>query len=111
MLHKVDPAAQPGLLRQHDLRLHADPSRVVLRPFHLSWQARESETSRAAKLVSDVLALSEEQGFPFPCCRKDQRFAASRLGSDTATRPARLPIPFGSEMQPDTGQCGHTPRP
>jgi hypothetical protein len=25
-----------------DERLHADPSRVVLRPFHLGWQAKNA---------------------------------------------------------------------
>ncbi|WP_298289758.1 glycoside hydrolase family 130 protein [Novosphingobium sp.] len=44
-----------------DLRLHADPSRVVLRPFHLGWQGMGGDRARAAKLVEDVIALSEEQ--------------------------------------------------
>ena len=44
-----------------DERLHADPSRVVLRPFHLGWQAKNAPGSRAMKLVHDVAALSEEQ--------------------------------------------------
>jgi len=44
-----------------DERLHADPSRVVLRPFHLGWQASNAPGSRALKLVHDVAALSEEQ--------------------------------------------------
>jgi predicted GH43/DUF377 family glycosyl hydrolase len=44
-----------------DERLHADPSRVVLRPFHLGWQAKNAPGSRALKLVHDVAALSEEQ--------------------------------------------------
>lgn len=43
----------------HDQRLCADPSRVVLRPFHLAWQAGSSEPSRALKLVHDILAFSE----------------------------------------------------
>ncbi|MGD9711776.1 MAG: glycoside hydrolase family 130 protein [Thermomicrobiales bacterium] len=60
-MHKLVPAPFPDLLRQHELRLHADPSRVVLRPFHLSWQAKENEPSRAAKLVRDILALSEQR--------------------------------------------------
>ena len=47
-------------LRILDTRLHADPSRVVLRPFHLSWQARNAPGGRAAKLVNDVSSLSEE---------------------------------------------------
>ncbi|RKF22021.1 glycosidase [Altericroceibacterium spongiae] len=44
-----------------DTRLHADPSRVVLRPFHLGWQARNAPGGRAAKLVEDILQLSEEK--------------------------------------------------
>ena len=46
-------------LRLLDTRLHADPSRVVLRPFHLGWQARNATDGRAQKLVEDVAALSE----------------------------------------------------
>ncbi|HWK40364.1 MAG TPA: glycoside hydrolase family 130 protein [Croceibacterium sp.] len=44
-----------------DERLHADPSRVVLRPFHLGWQAKNAEGNRALRLVRDVAALSEDQ--------------------------------------------------
>lgn len=40
-------------------RLRADPSRVVLRPFHLGWQARAAEGSRAERLVEDIMGLSE----------------------------------------------------
>jgi len=42
-------------------KLTADPSRVVLRPFHLAWQASVSEPSRAAQLVTDILRLDEDQ--------------------------------------------------
>jgi predicted GH43/DUF377 family glycosyl hydrolase len=52
------PAAQ---LRIHDLRLHADPSRVVLRPFHLGWQSVSAPSDRALALVADVAALSEDE--------------------------------------------------
>jgi len=48
-------------LRILDERLHADPSRVVLRPFHLGWQAKNAPGGRALKLVQDIAALSEEQ--------------------------------------------------
>ncbi len=44
-----------------DERLHADPSRVVLRPFHLGWQARNAPNGRALKLVEDIANLSEKQ--------------------------------------------------
>ncbi len=45
----------------HRLRLHADPSRVVVRPFHLAWQANGSAPSRTERLVREVLAMSREQ--------------------------------------------------
>ena len=48
-------------LRIFDTRLHADPSRVVLRPFHLGWQSANAAPHRAARLVSDIAAMSEEQ--------------------------------------------------
>ncbi|WP_292621002.1 glycoside hydrolase family 130 protein [Novosphingobium sp. 17-62-19] len=48
-------------MRVLDQRLHADPSRVVLRPFHLGWQGMGGDRARAAKLVADIIALSEEQ--------------------------------------------------
>lgn len=44
-------------LIQHDLRLHADPSRVVVRPFHLAWQASGPDLERVQKLARDILAL------------------------------------------------------
>ncbi len=40
-----------------DLRLKADPSRVVVRPFHLAWQASGPDLERVQKLVRDILAL------------------------------------------------------
>lgn len=54
----INPASP---LRILDTRLHADPSRVVLRPFHLGWQAQSAPGDRALRLVEDVLALSEPQ--------------------------------------------------
>jgi len=50
-----------GPLRILDERLHADPSRVVLRPFHLGWQASNAQGNRAMRLVEDVAALSESR--------------------------------------------------
>ncbi|MEO6389049.1 MAG: glycoside hydrolase family 130 protein [Croceibacterium sp.] len=44
-----------------DERLHADPSRVVLRPFHLGWQAKNAPGGRALRLVQDIAALSEDE--------------------------------------------------
>ena len=42
-----------------ETRLHADPSRVVLRPFHLGWQARNAPGGRAMRLVEDIAGMSE----------------------------------------------------
>jgi predicted GH43/DUF377 family glycosyl hydrolase len=50
-----------GHLHILDTRLHADPSRVVLRPFHLGWQATHAHSNRAMHLVEDVAALSESR--------------------------------------------------
>ena len=49
-----------SLLTIHSLKLRAAPSRVVIRPFHLGWQATSSSNSRAERLVADILAMSEE---------------------------------------------------
>ncbi|NVD45909.1 glycosidase [Altererythrobacter sp. HHU K3-1] len=48
-------------MRLLDLRLHADPSRVVLRPFHLGWQSRNAPNNRAMRLVDDVAGLTEKR--------------------------------------------------
>lgn len=50
-----------GPLHILDTRLHADPSRVVLRPFHLGWQAKHTRSSRALDLVEDIAGISEKQ--------------------------------------------------
>jgi predicted GH43/DUF377 family glycosyl hydrolase len=47
------------IFRRLEQRLTADPSRVVVRPFHLSWQAAGQATSRGARLVSDILAMDD----------------------------------------------------
>lgn len=44
-------------LVQHELRLHADPARVVVRPFHLAWQASGPDLERVQKLASEIFAL------------------------------------------------------
>ena len=44
-------------LVQHELRLHADPTRVVVRPFHLAWQASGPDLERVQKLARDIVAL------------------------------------------------------
>ncbi len=45
----------------HALRLHADPSRVVVRPFHIGWQANGSAESRSERLIHEVLEMSEAE--------------------------------------------------
>mgnify|MGYP001028194172 FL=1 len=45
----------------HRLRLHADPSRVVVRPFHLGWQSNGSGVSRSQRLISEVLDMTEAE--------------------------------------------------
>ncbi|WP_425230568.1 glycoside hydrolase family 130 protein [Sphingomonas sp.] len=42
-------------LLNHSLRLHADPSRVVVRPFHIAWGGPNGRTER---LVAEVLAMT-----------------------------------------------------
>ena len=49
------------LLEPIDLRLNADPSRVVVRPFNLDWQATNPQSSRAHRLVDQILALSQQE--------------------------------------------------
>lgn len=51
---KVSP-----IFRRLEQRLTADATRVVVRPFHLSWQASGLASSRGAKLVSDILAMDD----------------------------------------------------
>ncbi|HEX8556346.1 MAG TPA: glycosidase, partial [Sphingomonas sp.] len=45
-------------LFNHRLRLHADPSRVVVRPFHIQWTAQNGAPSRTERLVREVLEMS-----------------------------------------------------
>jgi predicted GH43/DUF377 family glycosyl hydrolase len=56
----LDLPAPASPLRLHEQKLVAEPSRVVIRPFHMGWQASGHSSSRAGKLVSDILALSDE---------------------------------------------------
>ena len=45
-------------LVNHSLRLHADPSRVVVRPFHIAWGGHGGPPNRTERLVAEVLAMS-----------------------------------------------------
>lgn len=51
---------RPEALRIFETRLHADPSRVVLRPFHLGWQGKNDPGGRANRLIADISRLGEE---------------------------------------------------
>jgi predicted GH43/DUF377 family glycosyl hydrolase len=48
-------------LFHHALRLHADPSRVVVRPFHLAWVASGKGPSRTERIVNAVMALDKAE--------------------------------------------------
>ena len=48
-------------LFNHRLRLHADPSRVVVRPFHIGWMASQNGgLSRSQRLINEVLGMSPQ---------------------------------------------------
>ncbi len=57
----LERAKSPNPLRLLETRLYADPSRVVLRPFHLGWQSSNAPADRANRLVADIVALSEDE--------------------------------------------------
>ena len=48
-------------LFNHRLRLHADPSRVVVRPFHIGWIANANGVSRSQRLISEVMDMSPQE--------------------------------------------------
>ena len=48
-------------LFNHPLRLRADPSRVVVRPFHIAWTSNGSAPSRTERLARKVLEMSAEE--------------------------------------------------
>ncbi|HEX8486047.1 glycoside hydrolase family 130 protein [Sphingomonas sp.] len=45
----------------HPLRLHADPSRVVVRPFHIAWGGQGNPPSRTERLIGEVLRMSANE--------------------------------------------------
>lgn len=59
MHNRTDSPAGPLFI--HDVRLHADPARVVLRPFHLGWQSAAAPSERAQRLVDDICCLTERE--------------------------------------------------
>ena len=56
-MQKLDRGGVIVELVQHELRLHADPARVVVRPFHLAWQASGPDLERVQKLARKIFAL------------------------------------------------------
>ena len=54
---ETPPVLSPPTL--HERKLVASPARVVIRPFHLGWQATGASSSRAGRLIADILALPE----------------------------------------------------
>ncbi|WP_380785087.1 glycoside hydrolase family 130 protein [Sphingomonas sp. R86521] len=48
-------------LFNHQLRLHADPSRVVVRPFHIAWGGQGGAPSRTERLVGEVLEMTSAE--------------------------------------------------
>ncbi len=84
---------------QHELRLHADPTRVVVRPFHLAWQASGADIDRVQKLARDVVEL-------------DNRTIRGELGvvlADFADRHWQIEKVFDQrflEMEPKLGLNG-----
>ena len=45
----------------HRLKLHADPSRVVVRPFHIAWASNGSAPSRTERLVGEVMEMTDAE--------------------------------------------------
>ena len=48
-------------LVNHELRLHADPSRVVVRPFHIAFGGIGNPPGRTERLVGEVLAMGAQE--------------------------------------------------
>lgn len=59
-MNRIEKLPHDGL-HIFETRLHADPSRVVLRPFHLGWQGKSDPEGRANRLVKDIALLTEER--------------------------------------------------
>lgn len=84
---------------QHALRLKADPTRVVVRPFHLAWQASGPDLERLKHLVQQIAAL-------------DPRTVRSELAivlSDFADRHLEIEKVFAdrfAEVEPQLGLHG-----
>jgi len=88
-------------LLQLEMRLHADPARVVVRPFHLAWQASGPDLSRVQRLAQQIVAL-------------DSRTVRAELGvvlRDFADRHWQIERVFDQrfeEIEPKLGLDGMT---
>jgi predicted GH43/DUF377 family glycosyl hydrolase len=87
----------------HPLRLNADPARVVVRPFHLAWQASGPDLERVQKLAKEIISL-------------DSRTVRGELGvvlGDFADRHWQIEDVFERryrEISPKLGLDGYRPR-
>lgn len=87
----------------HPLRLNADPARVVVRPFHLAWQASGPNLDRVQHLTRNILEL-------------DSRTVRGELGivlGDFADRHWQIEQVFEQryrELAPKLGLDGARPR-
>lgn len=85
------------------MRLHADPTRVVVRPFHLAWQASGPDLVRVQRLARDITSL-------------DMRTVRSELASvlrDFADRHWQIEKVFEEryvEIEPRLGLDGLAPK-
>ena len=91
-----------------DEKLNADTSRVVLRPFHLAWQASVSEPSRAAQLVSDILTLDDDQAvdaISIPLAGKSSIADHMVIASGRSTRQvASMALKLADRIKAATGR-------
>jgi predicted GH43/DUF377 family glycosyl hydrolase len=60
-LNRPEKNAWSDPLHIFETRLHADPGRVVIRPFHLGWQSKGAPGGRALRLVEDVASLTDDR--------------------------------------------------
>ena len=71
---------------QHELRLHADPTRVVVRPFHLAWQATGPDLERVQRLAREIIAQrkAEEEFERYLRQLRSEAYFDSRLAAPAA---------------------------
>ncbi|MGB7408579.1 MAG: glycoside hydrolase family 130 protein [Pontixanthobacter sp.] len=54
------PSELPIQVEDSDILLHADPTKVLVRPFDLAWDSQDDEPSRTERLIAQVRALPAE---------------------------------------------------